>query len=140
MKRAILILLALSVVAAPAVAQEGEADDVSHGEAELVTVELAPFDAIDRNADEYVSWEEIRNEVTKIFYDSDTDGNNILSREEFAFDNRHWRLSDVNGNNEVNLRELQAHAAIVFGEADTNGDDKLSRAEGAAARERENLN
>lgn len=136
MKKVLWATIALSLIGLPALSQESEIDYV---EAEEVKGQLQEFEAIDRNADGELSWEEIRNQVVKIFHDSDTNGDGALDESEFKLGEAHWVLSDINENGKVDLQELSAHAAIVFGHADTNGDDKLSKAEAEAAREKEGL-
>ena len=130
--------MALAVLAVPVLAQES-GDDETFTEAEEVTGKLEPFDAIDYNNDDHLSWEEIRNQVVRIFLETDLNGDNHLTKEEFSYGDRHFILSDINNNELVELQELQAHAAIIFGAADTDGDDMLSRKEAETAKKAEGL-
>jgi hypothetical protein len=141
LKNSIWIAVATAMLATPLLAQDDAtpAEDESYTEAQPVTGKLAPFDAIDRNNDEMLSWEEVRNQVTRIFYDTDLDGDESIDHDEFTFNEDHWKQADLNHNNLLSLSELIAHAAMVFGVADTDGDDQLSREEGAAIRKKEKL-
>jgi Ca2+-binding EF-hand superfamily protein len=119
-------LLALLLGALPASAQPASG-------------KLESFDAIDRNADGLLQWEEVRNQMVRIFHDADRDGNGVLTADEFSFGGRHFELADANKDGKVTQRELIAYAAAVFGAADTSGDEKLSREEAAAAKQKEGL-
>jgi hypothetical protein len=136
-----LLALALALCATTALAQDEPKGgvDIVHSPAQPAAGQLEPFDAIDRNADGFLSWEEMRNEVTRIFHETDADGNGLLTEEEFSFGERHRQLADANGDGEVDARELQAHAAAVFRAADADKDHQLSREEATAAKQKEGL-
>ena len=135
------ITLALALLAAPGFAQDTgqDGEDASHGEAQPVTAKVEPFTSIDHNADDFLDWEEVRNMVTRIFHNTDADGDGALVAEEFIFGDEHWELSDQDGDGKVDLPELIMHAADVFAAGDTDGDEKLSRDEAKATKEKEGL-
>ena len=63
--------LALAMAALPAWAQEAPPpaeQTIHHVEAATPAPgKLEPFDAIDRNADGFLQWEEVRNQIVKLF-------------------------------------------------------------------------
>lgn len=134
---------ALAMAALPASAQEAPppADQpIHHVEAATPTPgKLEPFDAIDRDADGFLQWEEIRNQLIKIFHDTDRDGSGALSADEFSFNAEHRARADMNRDGRITQRELVAYSAAVFGGADLDNDEKLSREEATAANEKEKL-
>lgn len=121
-------------------AQDGDdVEEIFYENAELATGEIEPFEDIDYDADGFLQWQEIRNMVTRLFIDADTDGDEQLSPEEFNFSEDHWEFSDRNKDGRVDLREMISHASQIFAAADLNNDEKLSPAEGEAAKKREGL-
>jgi hypothetical protein len=80
-------------------------------EAEEVTREQRRFDRFDRNRDSYISRNEMMSSRTAAFRALDTDGNNLLSFEEWA-----------------------VHTSRRFHAADKDGDQRLTRAEFATTR------
>jgi hypothetical protein len=80
-------------------------------EAEEVTREQRRFDRFDRNRDSFISRNEMMSSRTAAFRALDTDGNNLLSFEEWA-----------------------VHTSRRFHAADKDGDQRLTRGEFAATR------
>jgi len=135
------IVLALAACAVPALAQDSapEGRGMTHEQAREATATLKPFDALDRNADGYLQWEEIRNEMTRLFHQTDADDNGFLGQSEIVFSQRLHDLADRNKDGVVDLRELMAETAAVFHLADTDDDGKISREEATAAKEKEGI-
>ena len=142
MKRVHGAALALALLALPAAAQEPQPTEQAIHHVEAVPPaagKLESFDAIDRDADGFLEWEEIRNQLVRIFHDTDRDGSGALTAEEFSFNERHRGLADMNQDGRITQRELVAYSAAVFGGADLDNDEKLSRAEATSAVEKEDL-
>ena len=97
--------VAVAVMALTGTGFAQETDDSSFTEAELVTSKVEPFETIDHDADDQLSWEEVRNMVTRIFLETDTSGNGALNAEEFSFGDQHWAVSDLDGDGQVDLRD-----------------------------------
>lgn len=135
--------LALAMAALPAWAQEAQPpaeQTIHHVEAATPAPgKLEPFDAIDRNADGFLQWEEVRNQIVKLFLDSDRDGSGALAPEEFGFEARHRESADMNHDGKITQRELVAYSAAVFGGADLDNDEQLSRQEATDVSKKENL-
>ena len=134
--------LALALAALPAAAQEatpaGREIHVTAAATPAAT-KLEPFDAIDRDADGFLQWEEVRNQIIKMFHDNDRDGNGALSGGEFAFNERHRAGADMNHDGKITQRELVAYSAAVFGAAGLDNDEKLSRQEASDVTKKEDL-
>ena len=135
------MVLALTLGALPAMAQEAQSTEktIQYTEARPAVGKLESFDAIDRDADEFLEWEEIRNQLVRIFHDTDRDGSGALDEKEFSFNERHRGLADMNHDGKITQRELVAYSAAVFGAADLDADEKLSRQEATDAQEKEDL-
>lgn len=143
MNRGLCTALALALVAWPAAAQQPEPSsgpEIRHVEAATPAPgKLEPFDAIDRDADGFLQWEEVRNQMIKVFHDSDVDGSGALIGDEFHFNETHRTGADMNHDGKITQRELVAYAAAVFGRADLDNDEKLSRQEASDAKAKEDL-
>lgn len=135
------IALALAASAAPALAQEPlpERRSITHEDAREATATMQPFDALDRSADGFLQWEEVRNEMTRLFHQTDADDNGFLSQSEIVFSQRLHDLADRNHDGVVDLRELMAETAAVFVLADADDDGKISRDEISAAKKKEGI-
>lgn len=135
------IVLALAAGALPALAQQPaqEGQTITHEQAREATATLKPFEAMDRDADGYLSWEEIRNEMTRLFHQVDGDDSGFLGQSEIVFSQRLHDLADRNKDGVVDLRELMAQTSAVFILADTDDDGQLSREEVTAAKAKEGI-
>lgn len=131
----VVVVVSLVFAAAPILAQDGD-----FTEARPAPGKVESFAAIDRNADDMLDWEEVRNMTSRLFTDADADGSGSLDAQEFAFGEEHWKLADADGDGKVTRRELEAHAAAVFAGGDGDGDGKLSREEAKMTRDKEGLN
>lgn len=142
MTRGFWTALLLGLATLPAAAQEiAPADQPIHHVAAATPApgKLESFDAIDRNADGFLQWEEIRNQLIRIFHDTDRNGDAALAADEFSFNAEHRALADMNQDGKITQRELVAYSAAVFGRADLDNDEQLSRPEATAATEKEKL-
>lgn len=144
MKRSLWTALALLLAALPVAAQPPQtppAEQEIHFAAAATPApgKLEPFDAIDRDADGFLQWEEVRNQIIKIFHDTDRDGSGALTGDEFSFNERHRTGADMNHDGKITQRELVAYSAAVFGAADLDNDEKLSRQEASDVTKKEDL-
>lgn len=107
-------------------------EPIHHTEAAPAAAEVDSFAAIDRDADGFLQWEEMRNLMVKTFQDADHDQSGALAGDELKLEESKRPLIDLNKDGKISQRELVAYTAAVFGQADVNADEKLSREEATA--------
>lgn len=127
-------VLALALCASAVQGQETPPTDepIHHTEAAPAAAEVDSFAAIDRDADGFIQWEEMRNLMVRTFQDADHDHSGALAGDEMKLEESKRGLIDVNMDGKISQRELVAYTAAVFGQADVNADEKLSREEATA--------
>ena len=99
---------------------------------------LERFETLDRNGDGRITDHEITQERTRWFADSDSDGNGVLSADEFKramerrrdemFKRRLARM-DADGDGRVTQEEFAKARWGMFARVDKNGDGALTRSE-----------
>lgn len=134
MRRGSWAAIAILLWTAPVWGQDAPPVDqpIHYTEAAPAKAEADSFAAMDRDADGFIQWEEMRNVMVKAFHDADHDRSGWLAGEELKLDETKRAAIDMNKDGKLSQREFIAFTAAAFGQADVDADEKLSRAEATA--------